>query len=310
MRIGIVGAAGSVGAPAAFYIAISGLAAEILLVDLRPNMVQQHAMDITTAASAQGVRVSAGTLDDLVGYDVVINAAGVHQGLINDRMEMLPKNISIIRDVSRKIAETSPGAVVITATNPVDPLNYATWRAGGFPRQQLLGYTLNDSLRFRELVAKVKGVEVAQLAATVIGEHGTTQVPLFSSVRLDGRPVDFTDAEKAWILGEIPHILRRFEELQTGRTAGWTCAVGLAALVRAVRDDTGEVFPCSAVLDGEYGRRGISIGVPVSVGRKGIRHIEQWPLSAEESAAFDRSAASMGEAARLVDETLFDTPLL
>jgi malate dehydrogenase len=307
MKVGVIGAAGSVGAPAAFYIAVSGLATELLLIDLRPNVVQQHALDMSTAASMQGIKVSAGSFDDLVGFDVVINAAGVHQGLLADRMEMLPKNIHLVRDMARKIKETSPGAVVITATNPVDPLNYATWRAGGFERHQLLGYTLNDSFRFRELVARAKGVQVAQVAATVIGEHGSTQVPLFSSVRIDGLPVKFSREEKDQILGEIPTILKRFEELQSGRTAGWTCAVGLAALLRAIRDDTGEVFPCSSILEGEYDRRGMSMGVPVSVGRCGIRHIEEWPLTSEEQAALGRSAATMQEAAHIVDEALLDT---
>jgi len=222
MKVGIIGAAGSVGAPVAFYTAISGLATEILLVDLRLNVAQQHALDIGTAASAQGVKVSAGTLDDLVGFDGVINAAGARQSMI------------------------------------------------------------------------VEG--------TVIGEHGPTQVPLFSSVRVDGRVVEFTREERAGILAEIPNILRRYEALQSGRTAGWTCAVGMATLVRAIRDDTGEVLPCSAVVDGEYGYRRISVGVPVSVGRSGIGRIEQWRLTEEEQAALGRSAATLEPAARTIDE--------
>jgi malate dehydrogenase len=306
MKVGIVGAAGSVGAPVAFYIAVSGLAAEVLLVDLRPNVVQQHALDLSTAASGQGVKVKAGTLDDMVGFDVVVNAAGVHQGVIADRMEMLPGNIPLVRDTARRIKEASPEAVVITATNPVDPLNYATWLAGGFDRSRVIGYGLNDSLRFRELVAQAKGVRPAQVDATVVGEHGRTQVPLFSSVRVDGRAVRFSEEERAAILGEIPKILRRFEELQAGRTAGWTCAVGMAALVRAIRDDSGEVFPCSAVLEGEYGTRGLSMGVPVSLGRTGIRRILEWPLDETESAALARSAEALALAARVVDGALVD----
>jgi malate dehydrogenase len=308
VKVAVVGAAGSVGAPVAFYIAVSGLVTELLLIDLRPNVVQQHAMDMSTAASAQGVKVSAGTFDDLVGFDVVINAAGAPQGLIADRMEMLPRNIPLVRDAARKIKETSPEAVVITATNPVDPLNYTTWRAGGFERRQVLGYTINDSLRFRELVARAKGVRVAQVEATVIGEHGSSQVLLFSSVRIDGLAVDFSREEMDGIQAEVPNILRRYEELQSGRTAGWTCAVGMAALLRAIRDDTGEVLPCSAVLDGEYGFRGMSMSVPVSVGRSGIRRIEQWQLTEEEQAALGRSAATMGQAARVVDERLLEAP--
>jgi len=304
MKVSVIGAAGSVGAPVAFYIAASGLVDEMVLIDMRPNVVQQHAMDMSTAVSALNIIVKAGDFADLAGSDVVINAAGVPQGLIADRMEMLPKNIPLVRDTALKIKEFCPEAVVLTATNPVDPLNYATYLAGGFDRKRILGYSVNDSFRFRELVARAKGVKVSQVQATVIGEHGSTQVPLFSSARVDGQPVSFSKEEKQEILGEIPNILRRFEELQAGRTAGWTCAIGLASLIRAIRDDSGEVFPASIVLDGEYGQHGLSMSVPVRLGRTGVKEIEEWPLEPDEQTAFEKSAAALGAAARIVDENL------
>jgi malate dehydrogenase len=304
MKVTIIGAAGSVGAPAAFYLAVSGLVAELVMIDVRPNVVQQHAMDISTAVSTLDVSIRAGGYEDLAGSDVVINAAGAPQGLIADRMEMLPKNIPLVRDNALQVKRHCPEAVVITATNPVDPLNYATWLAGGFERHKILGYTVNDSYRFRELVARVKAVKAGQVEATVIGEHGSSQVPLFSSVRIDGRPATFSEAEKGDILAEIPNILRRYEDLQAGRTAGWTCAVGLAALVRAIRDDTGEIFPCSVVLDGEYGRRSLSMAVPVVLGRQGAREILEWELTPAEQAGLERTAAVLEAAARIVDHSL------
>jgi len=304
MKVTVIGAAGSVGAPAAFYIAASRLADEIVMIDMRPNMVQQHAMDLSTAVSALDVRVKAGGYEDLAGSDLVINAAGVPQGLIADRMEMLPKNIPLVRDIALQISRYCPAAVVITATNPVDPLNYATWRTGGFARHQVLGYSINDSFRFRELVARAKGVRTSQVQGTVIGEHGSTQVLLFSSARIDGKPVSFSEEEKRDIRAEVPDILRRYEELQSGRTAGWTCAIGLAALTRAVLQDTGEVFPCSVVLDGEYGRRRLSMSVPVRLGKTGAQEIEEWELAPDEWDRLDRSADALAAAARIVDQEL------
>jgi len=303
MKVTIIGAAGSVGAPAAFYLAVSGLVTELVMIDVRPNVVQQHAMDISTAASALDVSVRAGGYEDLAGSDVVINAAGAPQGLIADRMEMLPKNIPLVRETALQIKRHCPKAVVITATNPVDPLNYATWLAGGFDRHEILGYTVNDSFRFRELVARVKRVKVDQVEATVIGEHGSSQVPLFSSVRIAGRPATFSEEEKEDILAEIPNILRRYEDLQAGRTAGWTCAVGLAALVRAIRDDSGEIFPCSVVLDGEFGQRGLSMSVPIVLGRQGAREILEWELTPAEQAGLERTAAVLEAATRIVDQS-------
>ena len=304
MKVTVIGAAGSVGAPVAFYTTVSGLASQLVLIDLRLNVVKQHALDLGTAASAAGrsVAVKAGGYEDMAGSDVVINAAGVQQGLIADRMEMLPNNIPLVRDTAYEVKRMCPEAVVITATNPVDPLNYAMWRAGDFERHRVIGYNLNDSFRFRELIALARGVDVARVEATVIGEHGSTQVPLFSSVRIDGEAVSLGDDERAAVAGEIPNILKRYEELQASRTAGWTCAVGITKLLRAIRDESNEVFPCSCVLDGEYGQRALSIGVPVVLGRQGVREIRQWPLAPAEQAAFERSAASMQAAARGVDK--------
>lgn len=304
MKVAVIGAGGAVGSAAAFHIGAQQLAEEILLIDVRSNVAQQHAMDMSTAFSALGVKVKAGSFPDLAGSRVVINAAGAPQGVIADRMEMLPKNIPLVRDVALEVRRYCPAAFLITATNPVDPLNYAAWKAGGFHRFQTVGYCINDSFRFRELVAGLKGVKVNQVEATVIGEHGSSQVPLFSSVRIDGLPVSFSEEEKRMVLCEIPNILRRYEELQAGRTAGWTSAIGLAQLTRAVLQDTGELFPCSVVLEGEYGVQGLSMGVPVRLGHDGVTRIEEWTLAPDEEEGLKRTVAVLAAAARVVDETL------
>jgi malate dehydrogenase len=304
VRLCIIGAGGSVGGPAAFYAGVQRLVDEIVLLDVRQNVAEQNAIDLGTAVSALGVKVKAGTYEDLKGTDVVINAAGVPQGLIADRMEMLTKNLPLVRDIALAIRRYCPDAFVITATNPIDPLNYATWRAGGFDRHKVIGYSLNDSTRFREMVAHKKGIEVSRVQATVMGEHGSSQVYLFSSVRVDGRPVSFTEEERAAIRAEIPNILKRLEELQAGRTAGWTSAIGLTAITRAVLQDTGEIIPCSVVLDGEYGRRGLSMSVPVRLGKEGVREIQEWELTPDERQGLQRSADLLAAAARTVEENL------
>ena len=304
MKVTVIGAAGSVGAPAAFHIGVSGLVSELVLIDMKPNVLQQHALDMSTAMCDLGVKVSAGAHEDLAGSDVVINAAGVPQGLIADRMEMLPKNIPLVRDVAIAVKRYCPDAFVITATNPIDALNYCTWKAGGFDRRQVIGYSRNDSTRFREIIARQKGVATNRVAATVVGEHGSTQVPLFSSARIDGAPVPFTEAEKQAVRAEIPTILRRYEELQSGRTAGWTSALGLAAITRAVLQDAGEIIPCSVVLDGEYGQSGLSLSLPVKLGKDGVQEIQEWELAPNEQEGFKRTAAAMAAAARIVDDVL------
>ena len=197
MKITIIGAAGSVGAPAAFYLASQGLADEILMIGgKRQNVLEQHAMDISTAVSSLDIPVRFGSYEDMGGSDIVINAAGVPQGLIADRMEMLPKNIPLIRDIALNIRKYCPDAIVITATNPIDPLNYATFIASGMDRLKLIGYSINDTFRFREMLAAELEVKVSQVDGLVLGEHGSTQVLLFSTAKVDNRPVSLDEAAK------------------------------------------------------------------------------------------------------------------
>ncbi|MCF8095630.1 MAG: malate dehydrogenase [Desulfobacteraceae bacterium] len=305
MKITIIGAAGSVGAPAAFYLAARGLADEILMIGgKRQNVLKQHAMDISTAVSGMGVKIRAGGYEDMGGSDIVINSAGVQQGLIKDRMEMLPKNISLIRDIAGEVKKHCPDAFFITASNPVDPLNYTVYKSAGFDRHQIIGYSVNDTFRFREMVAAEYNVEPGQVEGVVIGEHGSTQVLLFSTVKIDGKPVEIDESTKQRIREEVPNILKRYEELQAGRTAGWTCAMGFARIVNAVINDTKEVIPCSVVLDGEYGQQDLSMSVPAVLGKGGVKDIIEYELAPDEQEGLKTTTETLNKAKKIVDEAL------
>jgi malate/lactate dehydrogenase len=305
MKVTIIGAAGSVGSPAAFYLASQGLADEILMIGgKRQNVLKQHAMDLSTAVSARDMIVRAGGYEDMAGSEIVINTAGVAQGLIKDRMEVLPKNIPLIKGIAEQIKKYCPEAIVITASNPVGPLNYATYLAGGFDRRQLIGYSINDSFRLREMIAQAYGVKVSQVDGTVIGEHGPTQVLLFSSVKIDGKPITVSERVKQNIRAEVPNILKRYEAFQAGRTAGWTCAIGLAAFVNAIVNDTGELLPCSLLLDGEYGQRDLSMSVPARIDRQGVKEILEWDLAPDEQEGLKVSIDKLKAAMKVVAENL------
>lgn len=306
MKISIIGAAGSVGAPTAFYLGAQKLADEIVMIGgKRQNVLEQHCMDISTALSSRDIRVRTGTFADMAGSDIVINTAGAAQtGVLSSRMEMLPKNISLVKDIALQIKKACPDAIIITATNPVGPLNYVTYLSGEFDRTKLIGYSLNDSYRFREMLAKEYGVKVSEVEGTVIGEHGATQVLLFSSARIKGEHVIVSEETKQTIRAEIPNILKRYEELQSGRTAGWTCAIGIAGFVRAIAEDTGEMLPCSLVLDGEYDTRGLSMSVPAIIGKQGVREILQWDLALDEQKGLAISKETLMKAVDIVKNNL------
>lgn len=305
MKITILGANGAVGAPTAFYIAVQGLADEIVMLGgKRQNILQQHAMDISTAASARDVVVRAGTYDDMHDSGIVINAAGLHQDGASGRGEMLRQNIPFIKMVADNISRFCPDAIVLTATNPVGPLNYGTYLSGGFDRRQLIGYSINDSYRFREMVAEVLNNKVSQVEAAVIGEHGPTQVPLFSSVRIAGQGVSVSEDQKQRIRDLAPTIIAKYQSFKADRTAGWTCAVGLAAFVKAIVEDSRQMLPCSAVLQGEYGQEGLSMSVPAIIGKQGIEEILEWELTSDEKEALKISTDKLKGESKIVEDLL------
>lgn len=307
MKITVVGASGSVGAPTSFYLAALGLADEILMIGgRRQNVVKQHSMDISSAASSMGVRITAGGYGDMAGSDIVIHTAAGEQGYIKDRMDLLSTNIGLTMEIAEQIKTHCPGAIVITVTVPVDPLNYAMHKITGFDRSKLIGYSFNDTIRFREMLADHLQVKPGQVDGMVIGEHGNTQVMLFSTVKVDGRPVTIEEDGKKGIRAEVPKILKRFEALKSGRTSGWTCAVGLAQMVRAIARDTGDIMPCSVMLQGEYNQRELSMGVPVALGKDGVKEIVEYELAPDEQEGVKITAKALRAAQKIADGYLKD----
>jgi malate dehydrogenase len=306
MKITIIGATGNVGSCAAFSITEQRLADELVLIDdPRPDMLEQHASDLNTAATGRDMLVRAGRAEDMRGSAIVILAAGSAQ-VVKSRLEVLPANVPIVKDTCDKIEMYCPDAVVVTATNPVCPLNYALYLCSDLDRRRLIGYSYNDTIRFRMRVAEALGVRSSQVEGIVIGEHGDSQVLLFSSVRVDGRPVAISEAMKRQFRQQVPEGQAVLEELRkkTGRTAAWTTAVGLAAVCRAISGDTGEMIPCSLVLDGEYGCRKLSMSVPAILGCEGVRQIMEVELAPDEQEYLKKSIGVLEPAMRYVEEFL------
>ena len=305
MKITIIGGAGTLGSCAAFNIAVQKLADEILLVDPWENMLKAHWMDLTTAAAGQDISVHRGSFEDMTGSDVIVITAGAPSGVTSSRSELITGNLPIIKDNAEKIREFCPEAIVITATNPVDSLNYATYlvnRNAG--RRKFIGYTLNDTIRFRMWAAEALGVKPSRVQGMVIGEHGHSQVMLFSSLRLDGKTVHLDEASKKRIQSLPPQTLRDYEALQPKRTAGWTSAVGTAAIINAIKNNTQEIFPCSAVLDGEYGCHDLSMTVPAVIGREGIHDIKVLELTDDEQIELENTISVLSPMMRHVEAYL------
>jgi malate dehydrogenase len=306
MKISIIGASGNIGSSMAFSIISRRLANEMVLIDNpRPDLVAFHAWDLNTAATGKDIKVQAGDYPEMTGSDIVIMAAGSAK-IASDRKEVLPQNLPIIQDVSKKVKQYCPDAVIITATNPVCPLNYAMFRCSGLDRRKIIGYSYNDSIRFRMRLGQELGVPSSRVTGTVIGEHGETQVQLYSSVRVDGKPVSFTEELKQKMRRQVAEGQKVRNEIsqKLGRTAAWTTAEGMADVVRAIAEDTGEMIPCSLPLDGEYGCRNMGMSVPAILGKGGVKQILEWKLAPDEQELLNQSVAVLEPAMRYVEELL------
>lgn len=303
MKISIIGAAGTVGSATAFAIALQGLADELVMIDEKQNIVASHAMDINTAVSGMfNIVVRAGSYDDLKGTDITIISAGVHLSANMPQEDKIKPNIPIINNIAANVKKHCPESIVIMVTNPIDVLNYIFFLSGSFDRKRLIGYNWNDSMRFRDAAAKALGVKTSQVEGIAAGYHPVATVSLFSSLKVDGQTVSIDEETKKRILEQAHSYLRKLDSLNANRTAGWTTAAGLALTVKAIREDAKVLMPCSAVLEGEYGYRDLSIGIPVIIGKNGIEKILEWDLPAEERRELDKVAAQVKADCKLAQE--------
>jgi malate dehydrogenase len=304
MKIAIIGAGGTLGSCMAYTLALKGLADELVLLDVNHNLAFAHFMDITTAiVGIQNTKIWVGNDEDLNQSDIVIAVAGIPYQPAHSHLDMLRGNLSLMQDVVRKIETYCPEAIVITATNPVDSINLGMFlMSTKLTRTKLLGYDLNDSLRFQQTVAKELGKKSTEVEALALGEHVETLALIFSSVRVNKQPITISDEAKERLKLEVPKMLRSYIELGIHRTAGWTSASGISQMVESVATDSEKVFPCSAVLEGEYGYKEISMGVPVVLGKQGISSIIELDLSQDEKKDLDHSARALETKARLVRE--------
>lgn len=302
MKIAIIGAAGVLGSCAAFTITMNRLADEVLMVGHTEDKLKGHWLDLETVGASLDVKVTKGTYDDLAGTDIVVMAAGAPTGAIKSRSELLPGSLPIIKAAAEKINRHCPQAIVLMETNPVDPLNYAMYRLSTDKvRSRYIGYSVNDTIRFRKWVAESLGVSPSRIEGLVIGEHGNSQVMLFSSLRLDGKPVELDRETRERIKGQPVAMLNAFESLVPRRTAGWTSAYGTGIIIEAIKNNTGIEIPCNAVLEGEYGLGQLSMTVPVKLGKEGIKEIRELPLTSEEKSELEHSVQTLHPLMHIVD---------
>ena len=295
-KLGIIGGAGLLGATTAFCAAASGLVHEIILSDIRENLAQSHAMDIEQATCESGeIKLTIGGIDEMKSCDVILNAAGIPEMKASSRNDYLDGNIAIYSELAEKIKQWGTAPVIINASNPVDVLNYKLFRMTGLPPEKFVGFSRNDTLRLIWAASKETGIPASQLEALVIGEHGDGQVPIFSRLLHKGQTLNIDDAQKENILRRVKTWFGEYQKLDSGRSSGWTSGTSICRVIKLILTDSNEICPCSVIPDGEYGLRDISIGLPVRLGRSGVREIVEIDLNEDEQARLSGAAEKISE---------------
>ena len=291
MKVSIIGGGGVVGSSAAFVIAREGNASEIVLVDARSNVAEAHALDIEQAVSPMSrTIIRGGDIEDTQDSDIIVMTAGVpHKFNKASRSDFLAENLPIIVDLASKITELSPSALWITASIPVDPLVYLIHRKFSIPREKSLGLNFNDTVRFRWAIARVLSVPANDVSAFVLGEHGESQVPLYSKIEVKGEPIRLNSDQEAQVREEISGFFSKWIKLAPGRTAGWLSAESIGGIVASIAKEDEKVWACSTPAAGEYGFFQASLGLPVRLCRGGVKEIIELDLSPEEKGALENS---------------------
>ncbi len=298
MKIVLIGGAGGIGSSVAFNLLRTQTPYDVVIVDNRDNMITSHVMDLQDALSLGGARsIRGGDASDALDADIVVVSAGVPLILNTSRDIFLYDNAALLAGIVDPLVAGGWKGVFILMTNPVDPL--LTWisRRTGWPRERLLGYTLNDTQRFRTGIAQALGVAPQSVSCVIVGEHGAGQVPLFASVRVDGVPVELTLAQREVALDYIDNWYLRHVALDSNRTSTWSSGLGGALMVEAVVHGGDVPFPASVILHGEYGVTGVSSSTPCLLGPTGLVRVIEEPLTAEEGETFIRVAGKISELA-------------
>jgi malate dehydrogenase len=287
VKVTLVGGAGGVGASAAFNLLLDG-AYEIAIVDSRASQVQSHVMDLAEVLEQRpGGSVRAGNVADVRDADIVVLCAAVPLTVNTSRLSYLADNAHIVDEFGGLLSRDS---VVVVVANPVDPLVLRLQERTALPRTRVLGYTLNDSLRLRTGLGRALGVQPGSVDAWVIGEHGDSGVPLLDRVRVDGAVVQLTNEQTESAVTYFRTWYTRHVALDSGRSSTWTSGLGVARMVAAIAQNSGELWPASLVLDGEYGISGAAVSVPVTLGAAGALEIQEWQLTAGDLTALQESA--------------------
>jgi malate dehydrogenase len=299
-KITVVGA-GNVGATTAQRLAEKELASRVILVDIQEGIPQGKGLDQWQSAPIEGFDTrltGTNSYDETTGSEIVVITAGIARKPGMSRDDLLNTNAGIVKQVSENIRETSPDAIIVMVSNPLDVMSYVAKQVTGFPRERVLGMAgVLDTARYRAFLAEAVDVSVRDIQAMVLGGHGDTMVPLISYTSVSGIPI--TQLISPDRLQSIVDRTRNggaeiVKFLKTG-SAYYAPSSAAVQMCEAIVHDQKRILPCAAWLEGEYGMSGLFLGVPCKIGRGGLERIIEVTLTDAERDALAKSADAVRE---------------
>jgi L-lactate dehydrogenase len=296
-RVALIGT-GFVGSSYAFALLNQGITEELVLIDLNEAKAEGDAMDLNHGLpfAPSRTKIFYGSYEDCSKADLVVITAGANQKPGETRLDLVEKNTKIFKGIVDQIMASGFNGIFLVATNPVDILTHAVWKFSGLPRERVIGSgTILDTARFRFLLGQYFDVDTRNVHAYIIGEHGDTELPVWSHADIAGTKVwdwmknhdkgSQEDLDKLFInvRDAAYHIIERKGATYYG------IAMGLVRLTKAILRDENSVLTVSCYLNGEYGHKDVYIGVPAIVNRNGVREVVELDLNDEEKEKFANS---------------------
>jgi malate dehydrogenase len=296
MKVTVVGA-GAVGASCAEYIAIKNFASEVVIVDIKEGYAEGKAMDLMQTASLNGfdTKIIGSTNDysKTANSDVAVITSGVPRKPGMTREELIGINAGIVKDVSAKLVKHSPDVTLIVVSNPMDTMTYLAHQSVDLPKHKIIGMGgALDSARFKYRLAEALECPASDVSGLVIGGHSDTgMLPLTRlATRNSVRVTEFLSEERLEQVKEDTKVGGATLTKLLGTSAWYAPGAAVSAIVQSIGCDQKKMFPCSTLLEGEYGLDDICIGVPVIIGKNGIEEIVELELSDAEKAKLQESA--------------------
>lgn len=298
-KVSVIGA-GNVGASCAEYIAMRGIASEVVILDIKENFAEGKALDLMQTATLNGfnTRISGSTNDyaKTAGSDVVVITSGIPRKPGMTREELIGINAGIVKTVTENVLKHSPEAIIIVVSNPMDTMTYLALKESKLPKNRIIGMGgILDSARFKCYLSQALNVPASDVQGYVIGGHGdTTMIPLTRLATYNGVPAAQTlNAETLKKVAADTMVGGATLTGMLGTSAWYAPGASVASLVDSIINDQKKLFTCCVSLDGEYGQKDICIGVPVIIGKSGWEKIVDFNLNDEEKALFAKSAEAV-----------------